>query len=253
MPIKSTTSRPTSSPGVGVKRSAKFPSWFFLASCGFLIVLLVSGGLVVLFHSPDNAESAGSGADSTAAQAGGNTRGGLPDETAPAMRAGGASGRDSSQSPDGTGVIQTRNQLPEAGAAESSKGNLSGGRPSRRMGPNQGGSPTEKLPAWVPIYGGIQPQGVYYGKGPNGTGGEYQFVSKDSMDNLINYYKNQLENAGYEVQLDDFKDSEDIKVKTLNGQADGGKRTINVMLSSEHGKITVMVNFNDKDEPALGQ
>jgi hypothetical protein len=58
-----------------------------------------------------------------------------------------------------------------------------------------------KIPAWVPAYPGSNPQNAFVAQGKDGRNGTFIFKTKDSVDHVVNYYREQLEGAGLKVTV----------------------------------------------------
>jgi hypothetical protein len=56
-----------------------------------------------------------------------------------------------------------------------------------------------KLPTWVPDYPGSNPQNGFVAQGRDGRSGTFTYKTKDSVDHVAKYYRDQLEGSGFKI------------------------------------------------------
>ncbi len=100
-----------------------------------------------------------------------------------------------------------------------------------------------KAPEWIPIYPGSAVAGNYDATTPEGHGGAVTITSSAPATEVMTFYKEKLEAAGFKVET-----------LTLGGTVVGGtvvgttttpKRMINVVVSAADGKTQAMITFSE--------
>src|SRR5947207_2968860 len=93
----------------------------------------------------------------------------------------------------------------------------------------QAGAGSEKLPDWLPAYPGSAPQGAFSMQNPKETTGSFNFVTKDSIEQVMRYYEDALKKAGLKV--------------TSNTMQEDGKASLGIVTAAEAGnKRKAVVN-----------
>jgi len=82
-----------------------------------------------------------------------------------------------------------------------------------------------KVPAWVPAYPGSDPQNTFSAQGKDGRNGTFMFKTKDSVDHVAQYYRQQLEASG-------------LKVATVVSY--GSSQVITAVDGAKHHTVTVV-------------
>lgn len=104
------------------------------------------------------------------------------------------------------------------------------------------GSGGNKAPAWVPVYPGSSPEGMFSSKSSDGTQNTFTFRTKDEASKVIQFYQDSLKSAGFNV------------TQVLNSAAGGmvsaedadKKRTAVVTIGSSNGETQVSVMAVEK-------
>ena len=105
------------------------------------------------------------------------------------------------------------------------------------------GANATKVPDWVPIFTDSKFAGNYNASTPDGNAGAVTITTSAPVANVMAFYKQRLEAAGFQVQT-----------LTLDGPTSGGtvigtaadrKRAVNVVISVADGKTQAMVTFNE--------
>lgn len=99
------------------------------------------------------------------------------------------------------------------------------------------------MPDWLPAYPGAKVQGNFSAQGKEGEAGNFVLTTKDSIEQVANFYEAALKKVGFQVGV--VTDTRDGK-KTgalVAGEADGGKRTANVTVSSDNEGTHAAIEF----------
>jgi uncharacterized protein YfiM (DUF2279 family) len=104
----------------------------------------------------------------------------------------------------------------------------------------------KNLPSWVPVYGGAKVEGSYDATTAEGRNAMFTVTSRDSVDQVAEFYQSQLEGAGLKVERSSYETAGN-KAIMLVGKTDDDKRTANVTVSSNEGQTQAMVNFCEKN------
>lgn len=110
-----------------------------------------------------------------------------------------------------------------------------------------GAGSASDVPAWVPTYPGGAVEGAYSAQSDAGQQGAFSVTTGDSMDEVIEYYRDALEEAGYTIESTSF-DSPGLRQQSLAGRKPGEERQITVIVrageqSGSEG-TTAMVQYS---------
>lgn len=103
-----------------------------------------------------------------------------------------------------------------------------------------------ELPDWVPHYPGAVREGAVSGTTKDGTGGSFGLTTSDSAAKVMTFFKDELEGAGFEVNVTTFEKSGKQAGGTLSAEDKGTNRTVHVIISTEDGKTQAAVTFAEK-------
>ena len=92
-----------------------------------------------------------------------------------------------------------------------------------------GGSEGEKLPSWVPTYPGGQSLASASETTAAGFSGHCSFQTADATDKVLSFYERELKASGFTVERTAMQGM--VRLANLNAKADGGKRTVNVIIT----------------------
>jgi hypothetical protein len=110
-----------------------------------------------------------------------------------------------------------------------------------------GAGAPKNLPSWLPVYAGAAVQGAYDATTAEGRNAMFTVVADDSVDQVADFYKSQLEGAGLKVERSSYETS-GSKTIMLAGKTDDDKRTASVTISTgDGGKTQAIVNFVEKN------
>lgn len=102
-----------------------------------------------------------------------------------------------------------------------------------------GAGAAAKVPSWVPMLAGEKPESAIAGDGPKGFGGQYSLSSSKSVAEVVQFYKDALAKAGFEVEAGGTQGSHILQSKN-------GNRSVTVHVGEASGKTTVMLMFQDE-------
>jgi hypothetical protein len=106
-----------------------------------------------------------------------------------------------------------------------------------------GSSSADKVPAWVPIYPGVDAETAFLMTGGDSVQGTLSFETAESPEEVAEYYRENLEQLGFEVETSSFS-SNDVESRMLSAN-DGASRTVYVNITTENGAVTnVGLNFS---------
>jgi hypothetical protein len=99
-----------------------------------------------------------------------------------------------------------------------------------------------KIPTWVPDYPGSSPRTAFTAQGREGRTGTFTFKTKDSVDHVAKYYRDQLEAAGCKVVA--VVNSGTSQVITAEDHAN--KHRVTVIASAGSNETAVNVTYSNK-------
>lgn len=99
------------------------------------------------------------------------------------------------------------------------------------------------VPTWVPAHPATTTrQSLYRAETPKGEMGHAAFAVDAPVDEVVEFYKSELEGAGYEVSVTSFS-SDEGQMSVVSGQKDGGA-TIVASVGEMDGSSEVTVQYN---------
>ncbi len=108
------------------------------------------------------------------------------------------------------------------------------------------GAGAGKAPSWMPLYPGSQPEGLVGSDTAEGTAGSYHFLTKDPIDKVVAFYKEQLKAAGLKVGSTTTNDADGSVSGALQAEDTVNKRTVLIGYNTENGSTSVTAAFNQK-------
>jgi hypothetical protein len=108
------------------------------------------------------------------------------------------------------------------------------------------GSSAADLPSWLPSYPGAQIQGNFSAQAAEGKGGSFGFITEDSVEQVIRFYKDALEDAGLKVQSQSFQADGKLALNSIIAEDDGKRRSASIQVMTVEGKTQVTVVFASK-------
>lgn len=104
-----------------------------------------------------------------------------------------------------------------------------------------GNAEGEKAPSWVPMYPGGKSLASASQKTAEGFSGHYSFQTNDPSDKVLSFYERELKAAGFAVERTAMQGM--VRLANLNAKADGGKRTVNVIITPVGETSQVAVQY----------
>lgn len=102
-----------------------------------------------------------------------------------------------------------------------------------------------KIPNWVPVYPGVTPKVMFSVQGNGGDGGTFQFKTKDSAQNVLDFYEKGLKGAGFQITANIAGNIAASSGAMLTAE-DAAKHSVMVTAGTEDGGATVNVIFGLK-------
>lgn len=97
------------------------------------------------------------------------------------------------------------------------------------------------LPAWLPAYAGVTPQGSFTAQSQTSDTASFHFTTRDSPDQVFQFYEAALKKAGLKVST--FKQD---KGGIVSGQDQGEQRTAIVTIATDSSGTQVNVTVKSK-------
>jgi len=101
-----------------------------------------------------------------------------------------------------------------------------------------------QYPAWVPVPPGATVAGQYAMTSETGAQGTLQVSSELTPEELLAFYRGEMEREGYKVQTSSYA-GEGNSVNILQGYHEGTKRNLIVNVSTENDKVTAGVTYSE--------
>lgn len=113
------------------------------------------------------------------------------------------------------------------------------GEESIVMGAQSG---ADAVPSWFPAYPGASDVGAtYHSKDPSEETGLFTFTTTDSVDDVMDYYRDRLRDSGFDLSENTYS-SGGVRGGSLSGSDDEG-RTVAVSVSEQGDSTQVGVNY----------
>ncbi len=103
------------------------------------------------------------------------------------------------------------------------------------------------VPGWVPIYpGAAEAQGTFSSKTAEGLAGLVTAKTEDSSQQVLDHYKQWLEDNGYEIQGTSVNTTPQGSFSGISGTLEASGRMVNVGVIEQSGEETVVtINYNE--------
>jgi hypothetical protein len=109
-----------------------------------------------------------------------------------------------------------------------------------------GSGSAAKTPAWVPAYPGVSPQSTFSMQGGDGSGGSFQFTTKDPAKNVLSFYEQGLKQAGFAITANFTGNTDTSSGGMISAEDTATKRTVVVTVGTEKDATSVNVLFGTK-------
>jgi hypothetical protein len=106
-----------------------------------------------------------------------------------------------------------------------------------------GESSAEDIPPWVPVYPGTAPTSRHTMRTDESFTGGFEIVTADRVAAVLEFYRTELEGAGYKVNVNTFS-QDDSEGGMVNGSHEGEQRSVIVILNSDQGSTKVTVSYS---------
>jgi len=108
-----------------------------------------------------------------------------------------------------------------------------------------GDAVNEEIPDWVPVYPGTEPKNRGSMKTSETVSGNYTTTTDDGVDEVLEYFRESLKSAGYEVNVNTFS-SDDTGGGMINGSLESEGRTVVVIVGTDDGATGITVTHTQK-------
>jgi len=96
------------------------------------------------------------------------------------------------------------------------------------------------LPSWLAEYPGAETQGAYSGADADSVSGGYTFQTEDSVQKVLDFYKDRLEGEGFKVTTSTFQQDGQVAGGSIVGEGSDGREThIGAMRGDDRTAVTV--------------
>ena len=109
-----------------------------------------------------------------------------------------------------------------------------------------GAGAAAKTPAWVPAYPGVAPQSTFSMQGGDGSGGSFQFTTKDSAKDVLSFYEQRLKQDGFGITANITGNTDTASGGMISAEDAATKRTVIVTVGAEKDATSVNVLFGTK-------
>jgi len=109
-----------------------------------------------------------------------------------------------------------------------------------------GAGAAAKTPAWVPSYPGVTTQSTFSMQGGDGSGGSFQFTTKDPAKNVLSFYEQSLKQSGFGITANITGNTDSASGGMISAEDTATKRNVVVTVGGENGETSVNVLFGTK-------
>ena len=104
-----------------------------------------------------------------------------------------------------------------------------------------------QLPSWLPEYPGATVTGVYTSNSSEGVNSSLTFTTSDSIEQVISFYENALQNTGFKVTTNFMKEGGQLANGSLSAdRGDNYTRCFVMALSTSSTERNVTLNYQTK-------
>lgn len=104
----------------------------------------------------------------------------------------------------------------------------------------------EEIPGWIPRYAGVEPEGSFISSTDQKTEGGFGFKVEDDLDEVVAFYEDELEGAGFEITGRNSWSGGGSRGTSITAEDAG--RSVQVMIMGEGGTSQVTITFSDEQE-----
>jgi len=132
------------------------------------------------------------------------------------------------------------------GDGESGTLNVTGSNEEGSFNLRAGAVDIAEIPEWVPRYPGGEVGGTYLMAQAGSANGGYQVTTSDPVDVVLEHFRKELKDQGFEVRVSTISGDDQLQGGTLNASHDGGEggtRSVHIMVARQDGGATATVGF----------
>jgi len=100
-----------------------------------------------------------------------------------------------------------------------------------------------EIPDWVPLYPGAQVGGAYAMHGEQGEQGTFTVTTQDPLEDLVDFYRRKLEDAGYTIETTSFEGG-GVTQRSLTGTEEDSQSRITVLVSAGDEGTQAVVQYS---------
>jgi len=109
-----------------------------------------------------------------------------------------------------------------------------------------GGGAPKDVPSWLPVYPGATAQSAMTSTTNEGRSGGFSVSTKDSIEQVANYYESKLKDAGLTVEKNLMSANDKTTGGTISGNSEDKKRTAAVILSVADTGTQAVITYEEK-------
>ena len=109
-----------------------------------------------------------------------------------------------------------------------------------------GGTGAGDIPDWVPVYPETEPLASHVFEGSEGVRGTCQLDTDDGAAEVIDFYQERLQQAGYEVTVNRFSSTDGEEGGVVNAEHEASGRNLVDMVGTENGRTTASVSYSEQ-------
>jgi hypothetical protein len=106
------------------------------------------------------------------------------------------------------------------------------------------GMVTDKIPGWVPVYPGAEPENRSSVKTADSVTGSFKLATGDPVADVIAFYRDELKKAGFEISVNTFS-GDGSEGGMVNGTDTTDNRTVMAIIDREDDTTTAGITFSE--------
>jgi len=105
----------------------------------------------------------------------------------------------------------------------------------------------EELPDWIPLYpGASEPKTTYAASTADAVSGLVSITTDDDVDSVLEFYRSELEAAGYEVRVSTLSGGDSGQAGNVNGRNEETGSNVNATASRDGEETLITIQYNGK-------
>ena len=106
---------------------------------------------------------------------------------------------------------------------------------------------SEELPEWIPLYpGASEPKSTYAASTAETVSGLVSIRTSDDVDAVLEFYRSELEAAGYEVEVSTLSGGGGGQAGAVNGRNQETGSTVNATASRDGEETLITIQYNGR-------